>query len=78
MGCCPFHQEKTPSLTVSPDKQIFKCFGCGEGGDVIKYVAKSKQLSYHQSIHYLKEQYLEQTKSIPKSKSKESEYEYGK
>lgn len=78
VGCCPFHQEKTPSLTVSPDKQIFKCFGCGEGGDVIKYVAKSKQLSYHQSIHYLKEQYLEHTKSIPKSKSKESEYEYGK
>lgn len=53
-------------------------FWMWRGGDVIKYVAKSKQLSYHQSIHYLKEQYLEQTKSIPKSKSKESEYEYGK
>lgn len=78
VGCCPFHQEKTPSLIVSPDKQIFKCFGCGEGGDVIKYVAKSKKISYHQSIQYLKEQYLEQTKSISKSKSKASEYEYGK
>lgn len=78
VGCCPFHQEKTPSLTVSPDKQIFKCFGCGAGGDVIKYVALSKHLSYQQTLQYFKERYLGQTKLIPKSKTKASEYDYGK
>ncbi len=37
-GCCPFHGEKTPSFYVNPDKGIFKCFGCGEGGDVLSLI----------------------------------------
>ena len=37
-GLCPFHNEKTPSFTVNPDKQIFKCFGCGAGGSSIDFV----------------------------------------
>jgi DNA primase len=40
IGLCPFHQEKTPSFTVNRDKQIFYCFGCGEGGNVITFLMK--------------------------------------
>ena len=47
---CPFHGEKTASLVVSPKKQIFKCFGCGEGGNAIKFVAKIENISYKEAM----------------------------
>lgn len=55
LGLCPFHNEKTPSFSVSVDKQIYKCFGCGEAGNVITFVMKTKGLSYVESIEYLAE-----------------------
>ena len=52
-GLCPFHKEKSPSFAVSPDKQIFHCFGCGAGGDVIHFISKIESLNYQESIELL-------------------------
>lgn len=52
-GLCPFHQEKTPSFTVNQSKQIFHCFGCGEGGDVITFLLKHDRLSFHEAVTML-------------------------
>lgn len=55
MGLCPFHNEKSPSFSVSQDKQIYKCFGCGEAGNVITFVMKTKNLSFIDSVKLLAE-----------------------
>lgn len=55
LGLCPFHKEKTPSFCVSPDKQIFHCFGCGVGGDVITFITKIENLNYRDTIQMLAE-----------------------
>lgn len=47
--CCPFHKEKTPSFSISQSKQIFKCFGCGEGGDCITLVSKLLNINAYES-----------------------------
>lgn len=52
-GCCPFHHEKTPSFSVSEEKGIFKCFGCGEGGDVITFLMKKNNLEYMDALREL-------------------------
>ncbi len=52
---CPFHTEKTPSFTISPQKQMYKCFGCGEGGDVIKFVMKMENLDFLEALKLLGE-----------------------
>ncbi|MFN3781603.1 MAG: CHC2 zinc finger domain-containing protein, partial [Candidatus Kapaibacteriota bacterium] len=53
VGLCPFHQEKTPSFTVSPEKKIFKCFGCGKSGNVITFAVEYYGLSYLEAIKEL-------------------------
>lgn len=55
LGLCPFHKEKTPSFTVSPDKQIYKCFGCGEGGNAISFISKLNNLDFKETIEVLAE-----------------------
>ncbi len=53
MGLCPFHGEKTPSFTVNQERQIFHCFGCGEGGNVIGFVMKREGLSFPEAVRFL-------------------------
>ncbi|MEI7999350.1 MAG: CHC2 zinc finger domain-containing protein, partial [Candidatus Omnitrophota bacterium] len=53
---CPFHHEKTPSFVVNPDKQIFHCFGCGVGGNVVGFVMRQERLEFPQAVRFLAEQ----------------------
>ena len=52
-GCCPFHSEKTPSFHVVPDRQMYKCFGCGKGGGVINYVMELENLPFRDAVEVL-------------------------
>ena len=52
-GLCPFHKEKSPSFSVSPDKQIFHCFGCGAGGNVFHFVSKIENINFIESVQSL-------------------------
>ena len=52
-GLCPFHSEKTPSFSVSPDKQLYKCFGCGKGGGVISFIMEVEHLSFPDAVAFL-------------------------
>lgn len=52
-GLCPFHSEKTPSFSVSPDKQIYHCFGCGKGGSVIGFIMEIENLSFPDAVGFL-------------------------
>ena len=52
-GLCPFHREKTPSFVVSPDKQIFHCFGCGVGGTIFNFISRVENINYRESIEFL-------------------------
>ena len=70
VGLCPFHNEKTPSFSVSPSKGIFHCFGCGVGGDVISFIMQKECLSYPEAIKFLADKLgiLVETNEVNKEK----------
>ena len=71
-GLCPFHNEKTPSFSVAPDKGIFKCFGCGKGGNVLTFVQEYERISFPEALKLLAEQAgITLTRYAKKSASKE-------
>ncbi len=57
LGLCPFHNEKTPSFTVSPSKGIFKCFGCGKAGNSVNFIMEHERLSYPEALRFLAAKY---------------------
>ncbi len=69
-GICPFHNEKSPSFSVSPDKQIFHCFGCGVGGNVFHFISKIENISFLESVQLLAERV---GMELPKSSNTEDE-----
>ncbi|MCD4680673.1 MAG: DNA primase [Bacteroidales bacterium] len=72
-GLCPFHNEKTGSFTVSSAKQIYKCFGCGAGGDSIKFLIEHEKKTFPEALRYLADKYnilIEEEKPDPEAKKK--------
>lgn len=70
-GCCPFHNEKTPSFVVTPRKGIFKCFGCGEGGNVITWVMKRNNMTFTEAVRKLAHEHsipFEEREQTPEEK----------
>ena len=53
--CCPFHDDKTPSMKITPENNLFHCFGCGEGGSVIDWVMKTQGVSFRHAVELLKQ-----------------------
>lgn len=67
-GLCPFHQEKTPSFVVNEERQVFKCFGCGEGGDVFTFLEKIEGFNFREALEYLAERAGVELKKFNQSK----------
>ena len=68
LGLCPFHGEKTPSFTVSPAKEIYKCFGCGKSGNTISFLMEHEKYSYVEALKWLAARYnieVEETERSP-------------
>lgn len=76
IGLCPFHNEKTPSFAVSPSKNIFKCFGCGEGGGAVQFVMQHEHMSFPEAIRYLAKKYgieLQETEQSDEARKEQQE-----
>jgi DNA primase len=74
IGQCPFHNEKTPSFTVSPAKEIYKCFGCGKSGNAISFLMEHEKYSYVEALRWLANKYnveIEETEVSPEVKAQQ-------
>lgn len=72
LGLCPFHNEKTPSFTVSPAKELYKCFGCGKSGNTITFLMEHDKMSYVEALKFLANRYhieIEETEATPEQKN---------
>src|SRR4051794_3802150 len=66
LGLCPFHNEKTPSFNVNPVRNIYKCFGCGKGGNAVNFIMEHEHYSYPEALRFLEKKYsIEMEKTIP-------------
>ncbi|MCL4157865.1 UNVERIFIED_CONTAM: hypothetical protein GTU68_015596, partial [Idotea baltica] len=75
LGLCPFHGEKTPSFTVSPTKNIYKCFGCGRGGGAVQFLMEHEKFSFPEAIRHLAKRYrieLDETETSQEQKELQS------
>ncbi|HNN31946.1 MAG TPA: CHC2 zinc finger domain-containing protein, partial [Chitinophagaceae bacterium] len=71
IGNCPFHNEKTPSFTVSPTKELYKCFGCGKSGNAITFLMEHDKLSFVEALKWLAAKYnieIEETETSAEQK----------
>ena len=71
LGLCPFHNEKSPSFTVSPAKEIYKCFGCGRSGNSISFLMEAEKYSYVEALRWLANKYgveIEETETSQEDK----------
>lgn len=76
IGCCPFHNEKTPSFYVSPSKGIFKCFGCGKSGNAVGFLMEHEHYTYPEALRYLARKYnIEIAEEEPTEEQKERQSE---
>ncbi len=71
IACCPFHNEKTPSFTVSPTKNIYKCFGCGEAGSPTNFVMEHENMTYPDALRYLAQKYNIEIAEVDNEKGRE-------
>lgn len=77
-GCCPFHNEKTPSFKVSPGKGIWHCFGCGKGGNVISFIMEKEVISYPEAIKFIAKKYniiVDEEKETPEQEQRRKKHE---
>ncbi len=78
IGLCPFHNEKTPSFTVSPSKNLFKCFGCGKGGDPARFIMEHESLGFPDALKQLAKKYrieIEEVQLTPEMAAEQAELE---
>ena len=76
IGCCPFHNEKTPSFYVSPSKGIFKCFGCGKSGNAVGFLMDHEHYTYPEALRWLADKYhiqIEEEQLTEEQKERQTE-----